>query len=74
MKENEAYDDLIDLFRSKTESIKIKSINLNEIELTAYRDRILIDVFESNHKANRMQVAVEKKDVLKLIEFLNNNK
>ena len=74
MKENEAYDDLIDLFRSKTESIKIKSINLNEIELTAYRDRILIDVFESNHRANRMQVSVEKKDVLKLIEFLNNNK
>jgi hypothetical protein len=31
-------------------------------------------VFETNYSANRMQLAIENKDIPKLIEFLNKNK
>tara|TARA_R110001632_G_scaffold196092_1_gene318114 strand:+ start:264 stop:491 length:228 start_codon:yes stop_codon:yes gene_type:complete len=64
------FEDLMELYNSSTESLSIKSINLNEVVLTSYKDRVLVDVFETHHKANRMQLAIEKKDVLKLIEFL----
>ena len=65
---NEDFKDLIELYNAET--LNIKSINLNEAIFTNYKDRVLVDVFETHHKAARMQLAIEKKDVSKLIEFL----
>ncbi len=74
MKKNELYDDLMELYESKNDALRIKSINLNEALFSKYKDRILVDVFETNYSANRMQLAIENKDIPKLIEFLNKNK
>jgi len=65
---NEDFKGLMELYNAET--LNIKSINLNEAIFTSYKDRVLVDVFETHHKAARMQLAIEKKDVLKLIEFL----
>ena len=65
---NEDFKDLMELYDAET--LNIKSINLNEAVFTNYKDRVLVDVFETHHKAARMQLAIEKKDVSKLIEFL----
>jgi len=67
---NEEFDDLIELFEAKNDALTIESINLNNAIFTRYKDRILIDVFEKYHPAHRMQLAVEKKDIPKLIKFL----
>jgi hypothetical protein len=74
MKKDELYDDLMELYESKNDALTIKSINLNEALFSKYKDRILVDVFETNYSANRMQLAIENKDIPKLIEFLNKNK
>ena len=65
---NEDFKDLMELYNAET--LNIKSINLNEAVFTNYKDRVLVDVFETHHKAARMQLAIEKKDVSKIIEFL----
>jgi len=67
---DEDFDDLIDLFKAKDTALTIESINLNNAIFTRYKERILIDIFEKYHPAHRMQLAVEKKDIPKLIKFL----
>ena len=65
---NEDFKGLMELYDAET--LNIKSINLNEAIFTNYKDRVLVDVFETHHNAARLQLAIEKKDVLKLIKFL----
>jgi hypothetical protein len=67
---DEEFDDLIELFNAKDSSLTIESINLNNAVFTMYKERVLIDVYEKHYAANRMQLAVEKKDIPKLIKFL----
>jgi len=69
---DEDFKDLIDLFKAKDTALTIESINLNQAVFTRYKDRILVDVFEKYYPANRMQLAIEKKDIPKLIKFLIN--
>ena len=68
MSREKDFEELMELYDAET--LNIKSINLNEAIFTNYKDRVLVDVFETHHKAARMQLAIEKKDVSKLIEFL----
>jgi hypothetical protein len=69
---DEDFDDLIELFEAKNDALTIESINLNTAVFTRYKDRILIDVYEKYFPAHRMQLAIEKKDIHKLINFLQN--
>ena len=65
-------DVLEELYLSSKDSLEIRSINLNNMVLRRFKDRILVDVYEENFKANRMQLAIENKDIDKLIKFLKN--